>query len=784
MFSLLDIKQPASPQLKKRSTNPSERASERARSAAITVTMSGGDGSAVAIPAGTKKMVQSLKEIVDCTEQEIYATLKDCGMDPNEAVNRLILQDNFHEVKSKREKKEAKRTQESGSQKMNSYSNRGQMSSYSNRGPRGGIDRSGRNNTTYITSTDNAVPRAKQLPEKNETVANTAGTSFSNSRSGTRTDNSDQSFTPAVSNSNAVGNKVQATSQADGISLPPSQPSSTSQHNSSGTQGHPSLADIVKMGRSRGKQSTAVVATVASQKQVMSNTLHASKQQKQEVIASPPQTNQGLHSSEVVISKASCSSHEPVDVNTVSQDGDWSIVDQAPPEIGQARPENENRVSEKNVNGEGVSTDSITSASVVDDYGGSSCLDDGSIKNMSSAEDVSIELLKTTSGLQSLSLHEEKNVKPAVIIPGHLQVSSADCSHLCFGSFGSSISAPLSEAFTSTPMRNNYEVSSVRESQSPLDHLDTRGSEHYADKQLQPTLNENTSAAMSSEKYDVASVQQQEIRTDDTFNPTHRLQHDSPSISGYAYSGTEQPNAAANFYAHSNSEMHSLAPFSSAAAVKPGVVSIPQPSQQVVPSTSATTITALPQHPPAHPYSLPALPSGHFANMTGYPLPPPNFPYMPSAYQQAYSGISGLYQSPEALNTLGLKYPLPQFKNNISVNSLPRPAGIASGYGAASKLAGYEEAFASPYKDGRNLLHLRQNETTPLWLQGGGSRTVPPGAYYNQSGTRQSQLPSHYGAASYLNMYQSPPGVSREGNSSSSQSGQASQQSQSWQRQY
>lgn len=44
------------------------------------------------IPSGSRKMVQSLKEIVNCPEAEIYAVLKDCNMDPNEAVNRLLSQ--------------------------------------------------------------------------------------------------------------------------------------------------------------------------------------------------------------------------------------------------------------------------------------------------------------------------------------------------------------------------------------------------------------------------------------------------------------------------------------------------------------------------------------------------------------------------------------------------------------------------------------------------------------------------------------------------------------------
>lgn len=50
----------------------------------------GGVGS---IPAASRKMVMELKEIVNNTsEVEIYATLKDCHMDPNEAVNRLLSQ--------------------------------------------------------------------------------------------------------------------------------------------------------------------------------------------------------------------------------------------------------------------------------------------------------------------------------------------------------------------------------------------------------------------------------------------------------------------------------------------------------------------------------------------------------------------------------------------------------------------------------------------------------------------------------------------------------------------
>ncbi|CAK9146288.1 unnamed protein product [Ilex paraguariensis] len=105
----------------------------------------GGSGGVQAIPAASRKMVQSLKEIVTCPEQEIYAMLKDCNMDPNEAVNRLLSQDPFHEVKSKRDKKkENKDTTE--------FRSRG-VSSASNRGSRSGTDRYiGRGGSTQFSS--------------------------------------------------------------------------------------------------------------------------------------------------------------------------------------------------------------------------------------------------------------------------------------------------------------------------------------------------------------------------------------------------------------------------------------------------------------------------------------------------------------------------------------------------------------------------------------------------------------------------------------------------------
>ncbi|XP_020102847.1 GBF-interacting protein 1-like isoform X1 [Ananas comosus] len=67
--------------------------------------MSGG-GIRVSIPAGVRRTIQNIKEIAgNHSDEEVYAMLKECSMDPNETAQKLLLQDTFHEVKKKRDKK-------------------------------------------------------------------------------------------------------------------------------------------------------------------------------------------------------------------------------------------------------------------------------------------------------------------------------------------------------------------------------------------------------------------------------------------------------------------------------------------------------------------------------------------------------------------------------------------------------------------------------------------------------------------------------------------------------
>jgi len=85
-----------------------------------------------------------------------------------------------------------------------------------------------------------------------------------------------------------------------------------------------------------------------------------------------------------------------------------------------------------------------------------------------------------TANFQGLSLPKEdedspsEDDGPAVKIPDHLQVQSADCSHLSFGSFGSGMGAPFSGSFASRPAQTNDDEAPVGVDALAVEHDEAR----------------------------------------------------------------------------------------------------------------------------------------------------------------------------------------------------------------------------------------------------------------------------------------------------------------------
>ncbi|XP_066366067.1 uncharacterized protein [Miscanthus floridulus] len=688
----------------------------------------GGKGAAAPVPAGSRKLVQGLKEIVNRPEAEIYAALRECGMDPDEAVSRLLSQDTFQEVKSKRDKKkEIKEVPETRYRSANSSTNRGLRS---------GADRGGWSNSVHSSSTDNMTSRPPV------------------SGSGTTSVNSSQRQTIASSSAN----KHMVT---DGpvVSL---QSSSGFQHGGwSGTPGQLSMADIVKMGRPQGKASSKPVVTAdrgyAGQYPSLPSTNQNLKQSVSMV--TPTELDKGLQPAQDSV-QVKNHSHSAAD-SKLPYGTDWSPQDDPTSANQSSLPETSGDPSlyEASFQSSTLVTDVVNSHenSHLDENStfamraapaserhlepsdGISEYNDGMLNNSSSyqphnysyteqeVEDSSADLSAAAANFQSLSLHNDELAakktaedNPAVIIPDHLQFANTECVSLSFGSFGSGAFSGLLPQKTTD---SNVELPAQEES-APVDQIDARNQDYYESGAVTSPADENLEAMLGAnmENVDAPSVSQANELRQDVLDPSG-LQYDVPSVSSHAYSNTNasQPSTMddpqGNNQAHTLSHLSNLMqanPLSTSSllgsnqnhaalhglefdlppyleakyntgsttnprpaismqeALKAGVFSNAQ-STQSLPSTSIPTGPPLPQQLAHHPYSQPTLPITHFPNMVGYPtyLPQNYATYLSSGtFQQAYPSNGPFHQSAAALLGSGMKYSTPEYKNNLSATGL------------------------------------------------------------------------------------------------------------------
>ncbi|XVF40215.1 hypothetical protein PTKIN_Ptkin01aG0093700 [Pterospermum kingtungense] len=535
------------------------------------------------------------------------------------------------------------------------------------------------------------------------------------------------------------------------------------------------------------------------------------------------------------------------------------------------------------VNGNHVQSPTSSRNTQVDDSGDASLYDNNLYKDIDSYQsqrlafehDEAEDGSSSVPNLQKPNLHsddrepppEEDN--PSVIIPNHLQIHTPDCSHLSFGSFGPGIGSAFSGTFASRPLKNTLNEVPEATDVSSIGHSDNRNPEYYGDEHLRNDAEGNimNRSNVGTGNYEAPEDSQPEVLKQDASEAPQGSQYTFPSsASGYSYENSQQLDPAF-IHTQTSSQMQNLTPFSNVMqaytnslpstlltstvqtarepdlpyspfpvtqsiptkynnaassisgptismpeALRAASIAAPQLTPQTLPGANVATGPSLTQHLAMHPFSQPTLPLGHFANMISYPFLPQSYAYVPSAFQQAFAGNSNYPQSLAAM--------LPQYKNSVSVSSLPQSAAIPSGYGFGSSTSipgglplnpptapagttiGYDDVLSSQYKDSNHLMSLQQNENSAMWIHGPGSRTmsaVPASTYYsfqgqNQQagGFRQGQQPSqHFGALGYPNFYHSQTGVSldhqqqnRDVSLSGSQGQPAKQTQQLWQNNY
>jgi hypothetical protein len=470
--------------------------------------------------------------------------------------------------------------------------------------------------------------------------------------------------------------------------------------------------------------------------------------------------------------------------------------------------------------------------------------------------------VSAAANFQGLNLHDEELAatkfaedNPAVIIPDHLQVANTGCAGLSFGSFESgAFSGLLPQKSTD----NNLEFPVGEESEA-VDHTDTREQDYYEIAGANPSANENLEDIMgaNTENLDVPSVPQPDVLRQEILDDPSGVQYNLPSGSSHAYSNPAQPNTMdamqGSNQAHTLSHLSSLlqantlqhnllgsnmpplrdldfslspllaaqsmgtrynsaAPTTTGQAIsmqeplKSGVFSNTQ-STQNLPSSSIQTGPPLPQQLTVHPYSQPTLPIAPFTNMIGYPYLAQNYPaYIPStAFQQAYSSNGQFHQPAAAVPGAGMKYSMPQYKNNMSDPNLQQqqqPSSVISGYGgfgSSSNLPAnfalnqnatpaatnpFDEVMNAQYKAANQYMaalqqqqqqQQQQGDNSAMWHHGAGSRAASAltstqfygyqGQTQQQGGFRQApqpQQPSQFGGHGYPAFYHSQGSMTQE----------------------
>lgn len=695
------------------------------------------------IPAAAKKVVQSLKEIVKKhSDEEIYAALKDCDMDPNLAVHVLMNQDTFHEVKRKRDKRrENGSNNDSGEAKARAVSRLEHVIKRANYVPR------------HLLNDGNAVVKSK--------FAGAHEDSYRTDRVGTGTNPLSASQTkPSISrmrNAGSVGlgqrpSRTYGTTQTSRGSW-----TRVSEHASSGSfsAAAPSMRSSMPASASAryetAKRQELAVAeadrdnpkqeggTVAADVSSLKPVLKSNPSSNQRSVVSDGRNSAGFH-------HENARSHGPRLHQNILEDHRRNTS---------ARPYFQNyhnirasyqphqqfsgahrAVSALEWKPKPPPTPSVVVESKppetlpIEEAGGSP---PPAVSNGSS--EVPAE---TISKLEALNLLDE----PPVIIPEHLQVPEADCAGLSFGSFDTDFDPSFTDGLNDTKSLAVEEISTSAEVVVPVETIESSVKElppvETSTATRPPLLPPTTPETFATSSDAVLSMPAVAGRvTAEIAKPEIHLQQQGrqfsvPSVSNYqslggvpqsqylydtaesqpqeiSRSSIVQPLAesAPHYYSPvfrpgSDGEgryqflsSHGASKFGGNVALMNGQsLSSSQEQSQNAGVPHSTTLAVGQPSIPLHAYA--AQPAGvplspYPTNIYGYQYVPPNYAYMHAPYQNSYPGNNGYHQPPigssfapstrvyPPAGTATIKFPPPQFK--LGTGNGPHTM-VAAGYGS------------------------------------------------------------------------------------------------------
>ncbi|KAI3419879.1 uncharacterized protein J3R85_012990 [Psidium guajava] len=677
----------------------------------------GGGGSRVSIPADVRKTIQNIKEITgkQHSDEDVYAQLKDCAMDPDETAQKLLFLDTYHEVKSRKER----RKESTNGRALESKS----TTDTQGRGARG--NRHPRSN--YVSSgggRNMPVQRDKRTSYSVERVPNPMPPQMNKTTAAPR----------ATKASNVVQNGPSHLS--NGLSAQVHAPNSSV----NGNPGGPEVKSAMDLNT---EGSLPPIPTTAENKPENSMVVSDS-------VTRDEEGKSAMMPDQLLVSATSASAS---DISSVS---DPILAPSLPWKLGADSINNE-QASNKMVPVGSASKEKSLDSVVEFSHGHSSQLlptsmltRSGTPMTTSSSKDDDKSQLEACDPLEvvasKVALGKSKASPNSfstssisdgqhVIFPNHFQVSEAFKNSLTFGSFDACLGARTEIMDGSGTVGDDESSLGVESSQgsdvtvqesSPSIHIGNLAEHPEASalalETVQPSL-ENKVLSLSNSMYDEAKqnlsseAPQNHVAQDVPGNNSFGLM---PSILGSQFVQLEGPEVQGQNVSRPSNFM--VSPMLLVDNGNAPTLSSPSPTTTPTPQS---TVAMSPQPVPIfrQPYPLNYFPYGHY-------LPPY---YMPPMHQLiGHNGFTqqpsaGNFYLPPAVTAQGIKYSFPSFKPG----STATPIGIPSAYAAyGSTPIGYnpspavtsgtstmnEDHMTNQLKESHPYSTAQPNEGSAVWI--------------------------------------------------------------------
>ncbi|KAM7492436.1 hypothetical protein LguiA_035357 [Lonicera macranthoides] len=767
-------------------------------------------GARVSIPSSVRKMIHNIKEITGKhSEEEIYAMLKECSMDPNETAQKLLLQDTFHEVKRKRDRRKEHLNKESaesrwkpGMQGRGVRGGRGNYSSHYIPDAVGGRkSASGKENVTSQVSEDSVALSTMPIDTKNKEVSSVVSSSTVITDGSTRVASESTSVVHARNLFLGGGVKLSertATAAIDKSETPPplTLPVEANKNTTIefGTERDlTAVTASLEVGRSFVQGKTPIISQGVGKNQIPESSRPA------------PSTHGG-----------SFGSRPSSNYSSRSQ-----VI--APQKVGPTKEWKPKPTNPSICQGPGTGISSQVPAVTVE----ASIISEPALKVLDSTE--------ATSELEKKLELSHLSDRQHVIIPNHLHVLEAEKLGFCFGSFGASFglntsytSGPESEKSPLSESSEAIEESVEEQSSSNQVALANSGYEDYPDPPPSSHVPENLSSSEGDAPPSTVVPQYNESKQETALLPgghQHSAVHASPNYSfGFVppilgshlarFENIEsqahdvphipsfvvqQPLDPTSYYGQfyrpgADSDGH-ISPFHSpvvATKYNNGTVLPPQASQSsqeggsslhlsiagptplvtqaggVMQSSIAASQQPLPvfRQPPHLPHFHPNyIPYAHYYSQ--FYVPPPAIQqYLSSgaAFPQHPQAGGNVYPAPSPVATAN-KYSLSQYKPGTNTGN-STCVGVPGSYGpygsspasynpgsaatAAANGTSHEDLTSSQFKENNNVyIAGQQNEGSGVWItaQGRDLSGLPASSFYNlpQGGQLAAFTPAQAG---------------------------------------